>query len=66
MLVTIESCANGFVITNELTGQVFVATRIESYTMANATIVSVLNSIEAAETAQAKPNINDTDAADIV
>lgn len=46
MLVTIESNANGFVITDELTSRTYVATKIDSYLHDMHTVVAVLKAIE--------------------
>lgn len=46
MLVTIESNTNGFVITDEIAGRTYVATKIDSYLHDMHTVVAVLKDIE--------------------
>jgi len=52
MLVTIESCTNGYVITDEMTGETYVATELDGFYVQR-TIAGVLKSIEEA----AKPQV---------
>ena len=47
MLVTIESCVNGYVITDEMTGKTYVATELDGFYVQR-TIAGVLKSIEEA------------------
>ena len=47
MLVTIESCTNGYVITDGLTGKTYVATELDGFYVQR-TIAGVLKSIEEA------------------
>ena len=47
MLVTIESCTNGYVITDEMTGKTYVATDLDGF-YSQRTIAGVLKSIEEA------------------
>ena len=47
MLVTIESCTNGYVITDEMTGKTYVATELDGFYVQR-TIAGVLKTIEEA------------------